>query len=48
MKKMYEQTYDAFIRRENHKTKINMKQIYSLKRQILKNFQLVQLKKKKK
>ena len=44
---MYEQTYDVFIGRENHKTKINMKQIYSLKRQILKNFQLVQLKKKK-
>ena len=44
MKKMYEQTYDAFIGRENHKTKINMKQIYSLKRQILKNFKLVQLK----
>ena len=24
MKKMYEQTYDAFIGRENHKTKINI------------------------
>ena len=24
MKKMYEQTYDAFILRENHKTKINI------------------------
>ena len=24
MKKIYEQTYDAFIGRENHKTKINI------------------------